>query len=57
MATLQQVISEKFLEKLSASQEVDESKIAQLRALLAHNKKPRPEDFMKIFSLPAGDLK
>ena len=57
MATLQQTISEKFLEKLSGSEEVDAEKIDQLRTLFADNKKPKPEDIIKIFSLPSGDLK
>jgi hypothetical protein len=57
MATLQQTISEKFLEKLSESGEVDGEKFRQLRILLAASKKPKPEDFIKIFSLPTGDLK
>jgi hypothetical protein len=57
MATLQQIISEKFLEKLSQSKEVDAEKIDQLRTLLADTKRPKPEDFIKVFSFPAGDLK
>jgi hypothetical protein len=57
MATLQQIISEKFLQKLSESEGVDAEKVAQLRTLLADSKKPKPEDFIKIFSFPSGDLK
>jgi hypothetical protein len=56
MATLQQTISEKFLEKLSGLKEFDAEKIDQLRTLLAASKKPKPEDLIKIFSLPLGDL-
>jgi hypothetical protein len=58
MATLQQQIVEKFLAKLSESKDVDPERIEQLRSLLADSKKPKAEDFVKIFSLPAGgDLK
>jgi hypothetical protein len=58
MPTLQQQIAEKFLAKLAESREVDAAKIARLRALLAEGKKVKAEDFVKVFSLPAGgDLK
>jgi hypothetical protein len=58
MATLQQKIAERFLAKLAGSKEVDAAKIDQLRSLLADGKKPKAEDFVRIFSLPAGgDLK
>ena len=58
MATLQQQIAEKFLGKLAESKDVDGEKIDQLRTLLANGKKPKADDFVKIFSLPAGgDLK
>jgi hypothetical protein len=58
MATLQQKIAEKFLAKLADSKDVDAAKIDQLRSLLANGKKPKAEDFVRIFSLPAGgDLK
>jgi hypothetical protein len=54
MATLQQQIAEKFLAKLAESKDMDTEKIEQLRSLLANSKKPKAEDFVKIFSLPAG---
>ena len=58
MATLQQQIAEKFLAKLTKSKKVDADKIDQLRTLLADNKKLKADEFVKIFSLPAGgDLK
>ena len=59
MATLQQQIAEKFLAKLAESEDVDGEKIDQLRSLLADSKKLKAEEFVKIFSLPAGggDLK
>ena len=58
MPTLQEEIAKKFLAKLAESKDVDAEKIDQLRGLLAKNKKPRPDDLVKIFTLPAGgDLK
>jgi hypothetical protein len=58
MATLQQQIAEKFLAKLAESNKVDAEKIDQLRSLLADSKKVKADEFVKIFSLPAGgDLK
>jgi len=58
MATLQQQIAEKFLAKLAESKDVDAEKLAQLRNLFADGKKLKVDDFLKIFSLPAGgDLK
>ena len=55
MVTLQQQIAEKFLTELAASNDVDIEIIEQLRRLLADTKKPKPEQFVKIFSLTAGD--
>ncbi len=58
MATLQQQIADKFLAKLIETKEVDDAKIEQLRTLLSEGKKPKADDFVRIFSLPAGgDLK
>ena len=58
MATLQQQIVEKFLAKLAKSKGVEPESVEQLRILLAENKKIKPDDLVKIFSLPAGgDLK
>jgi hypothetical protein len=54
MATLQQQIAEKFLTKLSESKVMDTEKIDQLRSLLADSKKLKADEFVKIFSLPAG---
>jgi len=54
MATLQQQIIEKYLAKLASSKDVDAGKIEQLKKLLADTKKPKADDFVKIFSLPAG---
>ena len=58
MLTLQRRIAEKFLEQLSKSKDVDDEKIDQLRKLLTQGKKPKADDFVKIFMLPAGgDIK
>ncbi len=55
MGTLQQQVALKFLAKLAESQQVDAGKIQQLRKLLTDSKKPKADDFMKIFTLPAGE--
>lgn len=58
MARLQQQIAEKFLAKVAKSKKVDSDKIDRLRTLLADSKKLKADEFVKIFSLPAGgDLK
>lgn len=58
MPTLQQQIAEKFLAKLAKSPDVDKDKIERLKSLLADGKKLKPEDLVKVFSMPAGgDLK
>jgi hypothetical protein len=54
VGTLQQKIAGKFIEALSAAKNLDEDKIEQLRQLLADNKKPKSDDFLKIFTAPAG---
>lgn len=54
MATFQQKIAEKFLAKLAGSKDVDPAKVKELRILLADGKKPKIDDFVRIFSLPAG---
>lgn len=54
MATLQQKIAEKFLAELAGSKDVDPTKVEELRTLLADGKKPKADDFVRIFSLPAG---
>ena len=54
MATLQQQIAEKFLAKLADSKQIDADKIEQLKELLAYGKKLKADEFVKVFSLPAG---
>lgn len=58
MATLQQQIVEKFLAQLAESKEVSSEKVARLRAALAAAKKPKADDFARIFIEPdLGDVK
>jgi hypothetical protein len=58
MPTIQQQITAKFLRKLAESNHVDADKIAQLQLLLANTRKMKVDDFVRVFSLPAGgDLK
>ena len=58
MATLQQVIGEKFLAKLSEASELRPEQIEELRKLLAAGGKPKADDLVKIFAAPAaGDVK
>jgi hypothetical protein len=54
MATIQQQIAAQFLAKLEESKDIDAGKIEQLRKLLADGKKLKPDDFVKVFSAPAG---
>jgi hypothetical protein len=54
MATLQQNVAEKFLAKLKDGKSLDAEKVEQLRKLLTDSKKPKAEDFIKIFTAPAG---
>lgn len=54
MATLQQKIAAAFLTKLTEVENVDAGKIDQLRTLLGSGKKPKADDFVKIFTASAG---
>ncbi|EGE55963.1 hypothetical protein RHECNPAF_780013 [Rhizobium etli CNPAF512] len=54
MSTLQKIIADKFLATLAESKEVDAEKIEKLRKLLEGSKKPKAEDFIQVFSAPAG---
>jgi hypothetical protein len=54
MPTLQQNIAKSFLAILAEGKEVDPEKIEQIRKLLEEGKKPKADDFLKIFSAPAG---
>jgi hypothetical protein len=58
MATLQQRIAEKFLAQLAESKEVSAEKVEKLRTALSTAKKPKADDFVKIFTEPDhGDVK
>lgn len=52
MTSLQTKIVEAFLAQLASSPDVDAAQVEQLGGLLAENKNPRPDDLVKIFSLP-----
>lgn len=54
MSSLQQQIAEKFLKSLAESQEVDAARIEQLRLLMMRGKKPKADEFVRIFTAPAG---
>ncbi|GLS22052.1 hypothetical protein GCM10007874_50690 [Labrys miyagiensis] len=54
MATLQQKVAEKFLAKLKEGKDLDAEKIEQLRKLLADSRQAKADDFIKIFTAPAG---
>lgn len=55
MTTIKKNIFDKFIIKLSESETVDSEKITQLQDLFSGDKKPKTEDFVKIFTLPVGD--
>jgi hypothetical protein len=57
MATLQGIISAKFLELLSDDDKFDADKIDQIRELLSSGTKIKPDDFIRIFSLPPSSTK
>ena len=55
MPALQEQIASKFLAELSKDKDFDAAKIKALRGLLAEGKKPRAEELVAIFSIPAGE--
>jgi hypothetical protein len=54
METLQQKIAIKFIATLRDGKVLDVSKVEQLQELLANSKKPKADDFIKIFTAPVG---
>ena len=50
MKTLHTQIVEKFLERVTASEHLDDAKRDRLRKLLKEVKKPKADDFMKVFA-------
>lgn len=58
MGTLQQQIAEEFLAQLEQSKKFSDGKVEKLRAVLFGQKKPKADDFVKIFTEPdEGDIK
>jgi hypothetical protein len=58
MGTLQEKIANKFLATLRGGKALDDGKLEQLEKLLANRKKPKSDDFIKIFTTPiGGDVK
>ena len=49
MKTLHAQIVEKFLERVAESEHLDDAKRERLRKLLKEVKKPKADDFMKVF--------
>ena len=53
--TVHQQIASRFIERLAESKQFDRGKIKELRKLLlTDQKRPKAEDFVKVFLLPAG---
>lgn len=50
MKTLHAQIVEKFLERVAESKHLDDTKRERLRKLLKEIKKPKADDFMKVFA-------
>jgi hypothetical protein len=55
MPTLQEQIASKFLAELSKDKDFDAAKLQSLRGLLAEGKKPKADELVAIFSVPAGE--
>jgi hypothetical protein len=49
MKTLYAQIVEKFLEQIAESNTIDETRRDRLRKLLKEPKKPKADDFLKVF--------
>jgi hypothetical protein len=54
MASLQQRIADKFLAALAQRKEIDADKVVELRALLCRGKRPKADEFIRVFSAPPG---
>lgn len=54
MAALQEAVVKKFLQILENDETFDQSKTANLEALLKSDGKIKPEDLAAIFALPEG---
>ena len=51
---LQQQIAEKFLAALTEGKDLDTDQIEQLRQLLMRGKKPKADEFIRVFTMRAG---
>lgn len=57
MSTLQKTIADKFLARLAENEDFDSKKIEHITDLLAADKKPKADDFAKVFaSDDVGDI-
>jgi hypothetical protein len=54
MQTLQQQIIEKFLASLAESEGWDAGRLNKLREVLTAEKQPKADDFVRVFTMPAG---
>ena len=52
MSKLQDRVAEKFLKSLADVNEFDAVAVEELRKLLASATKPKPDDFVRIFTAP-----
>lgn len=58
MATIQEQIATRFLEKLSASGDVEDDNVARLLELMCAKNKISPDDIIAVFTATAsGDIK
>jgi preprotein translocase subunit Sss1 len=54
MASLQQQIADKFLAALARRKDVDAQTVVELRQLLSRGKKPKADEFIRVFTAPPG---
>lgn len=58
MGTLQNKIADKFLATLRDGKILDDAKVEEVKKLLTSTKKPKADDFIKIFTTPTdGEVK
>jgi hypothetical protein len=55
LPSLQEKIAAKFLENLSQLEGFDQGMRTALEAQLAKHKRPKPEEFVAIWSMPPGE--
>ena len=49
-------MADRFLEKLAHDETLDAEQLAELKTLLTSGKKPKPDDLVKLFARPSGEL-